>query len=69
MRKCMQLDEKLREMDKEISVNPQYIQKVCYYKLYFIPSFQKKCIRKSKLWESTCVMKRINVCTTVKAFH
>ena len=24
----MQLDEKLREMDREITVNPQYVQKV-----------------------------------------
>ena len=28
MQKCMQLDEKLKEMDREISVNPQYVQKV-----------------------------------------
>jgi hypothetical protein len=28
MRKCIQLDEKLRQMDHEIAVNPKYIQKV-----------------------------------------
>ncbi|XP_041362938.1 COP9 signalosome complex subunit 3-like [Gigantopelta aegis] len=27
MQKCMRLDEKLKEMDREISVNPQYVQK------------------------------------------
>lgn len=27
MQKCMQLDEKLKEMDREIEVNPQYVQK------------------------------------------
>ena len=28
MQKCIQLDEKLKEMDREISVNPQFVQKV-----------------------------------------
>ncbi|KAK7498299.1 hypothetical protein BaRGS_00010559 [Batillaria attramentaria] len=28
MQKCMKMDEKLREMDREIAVNPQYVQKV-----------------------------------------
>lgn len=28
MQKCIQLDEKLRDMDREIAVNPQYVQKV-----------------------------------------
>lgn len=28
MRKCIQLDERLRKMDEEIMVNPQYVQKV-----------------------------------------
>lgn len=27
MRKCIQLDERLRKMDEEIMVNPQYVQK------------------------------------------
>jgi COP9 signalosome complex subunit 3 len=27
MQKCIQLDEKLKEMDREIAVNPQYVQK------------------------------------------
>ena len=27
MKKCMQLDEQLKEMDREITVNPQYVQK------------------------------------------
>ncbi|XP_064609422.1 COP9 signalosome complex subunit 3-like [Liolophura sinensis] len=27
MQKCIQLDEKLRDMDREIAVNPQYVQK------------------------------------------
>merc|ERR1719419_934860 len=27
MQKCIQLDEKLREMDREIAVNPQYVKK------------------------------------------
>lgn len=28
MKKCMELEEKLKTMDREISVNPQYVQKV-----------------------------------------
>ena len=28
MQKCIQLDAKLKEMDSEIAVNPQYVQKV-----------------------------------------
>ncbi|XP_025083044.1 COP9 signalosome complex subunit 3-like [Pomacea canaliculata] len=28
MQKCIKMDEKLREMDREIAVNPQYVQKV-----------------------------------------
>ena len=28
MQKCIQLDAKLKEMDNEIAVNPQYVQKV-----------------------------------------
>ena len=28
MRKCISLDDKLRQMEQEISVNPQYVQKV-----------------------------------------
>ena len=28
MQKCIQLDSKLKEMDNEIAVNPQYVQKV-----------------------------------------
>ncbi len=28
MQKCIELDEKLKEMDREITVNPQYVQKV-----------------------------------------
>ena len=28
MRKCHALDEKMKEMDREITVNPQYVQKV-----------------------------------------
>ena len=27
MDRCMQLDDKLRSMDREIAVNPQYVQK------------------------------------------
>ncbi len=27
MRKCIELDDKLKEMDREITVNPQYVQK------------------------------------------
>jgi len=27
MQKCVQLDEKLKEMDREVAVNPQYVQK------------------------------------------
>ena len=30
MQKCIQLDAKLKEMDSEIAVNPQYVQKVCF---------------------------------------
>ena len=29
MRECILLDEKLRQMEQEISVTPQFIQKVC----------------------------------------
>jgi len=29
LQKCIQLDEKLKEMDREIAVNPQFVQKVC----------------------------------------
>jgi len=28
MKKCMELEERLKAMDREISVNPQYVQKV-----------------------------------------
>ena len=28
MQKCIKMDEKLKEMDREIAVNPQYVQKV-----------------------------------------
>ena len=28
MRKCISLDDKLRQMEQEISVNPQFVQKV-----------------------------------------
>lgn len=28
LQKCMQLDQKLKEMDREVAVNPQYVQKV-----------------------------------------
>ena len=28
MRKCMEVEEKLKSMDREISINPQYVQKV-----------------------------------------
>jgi len=28
MKKCMELEERLKTMDREISVNPQYVQKV-----------------------------------------
>ena len=28
MKKCMDLEDRLRTMDREISVNPQYVQKV-----------------------------------------
>lgn len=28
MLKCIQLDEKLKSMDQEITVNPQFVQKV-----------------------------------------
>jgi len=28
LQKCIQLDEKLKEMDREIAVNPQFVQKV-----------------------------------------
>jgi len=28
MKKCMELEENLKTMDREISVNPQYVQKV-----------------------------------------
>ena len=30
MRKCHALDEKMKEMDREITVNPQYVQKVSF---------------------------------------
>ena len=30
LQKCIQLDAKLRDMDGEIAVNPQYVQKVRY---------------------------------------
>lgn len=30
MQKCIQLDEKLKEMDREIAVNPQFVQKVTH---------------------------------------
>jgi len=49
MKKCMELEEKLKTMDREISTNPQYVQKVntesmvfsarqhiCYSALYAI---------------------------------
>ena len=28
LQKCIQLDEKIKEMDREIAVNPQFVQKV-----------------------------------------
>ena len=28
LQKCMELDQKLKEMDREVAVNPQYVQKV-----------------------------------------
>jgi len=28
MKKCMELEDRVRTMDREISVNPQYVQKV-----------------------------------------
>ena len=28
MQKCIQVDQKLMELDREITVNPQYVQKV-----------------------------------------
>lgn len=34
MLKCIELDEKLKSMDQEITVNPQFVQKVrqrCFY--------------------------------------
>ena len=36
MQKCIQLDAKLKDMDNEIAVNPQYVQKVrMLYKIEF----------------------------------
>ena len=33
MTKCIALDEKLKDMDREIAVNPQYVQKVCNFQI------------------------------------
>ena len=48
MQKCIKMDEKLKEMDREIAVNPQYVQKVnfccCCNSLSQSLSHQKKVI-------------------------
>ena len=35
MQLCMQLDNKLMAMDREICVNPQFVQKVCEISIIF----------------------------------
>ena len=29
MQKCIELNEKLKDMDRDMTVNPQYVQRVC----------------------------------------
>lgn len=40
MKKCMDLDEKLKAMEREISVNPQFVQKVLYCPFFLLKLFR-----------------------------
>lgn len=39
MLKCIELDEKLKSMDQEITVNPQFVQKVRTLRRLFLAAF------------------------------